>query len=84
MSITSIEWQPVNKGIVLQVGGLSRQSLVTNLERAFGKLPVRLGRDHVDMLLGMAATVTNQNGQNPYEQLVSAILEHDLIEIRYW
>jgi len=74
MSAT-VYWTP-KSGTILQGGS----GLVEQLQRAFHALPLELSRDDLPVLRGMAAMWTG-NGENPFDQLANAIVEHGLIEV---
>ncbi len=74
----SIYWRPVDTAKhYLEIDG--RSSFIAAIERAFGKLPVKLSCEDIPMLKGMAAVADERN--NPYEELISKIGQVGTIEV---
>jgi hypothetical protein len=73
----SLRWRPVKNNGKCLSGGSS--SDVAALERVWGGAPWKLTDAHLDTLRGMAALSNCDN--NPYDELINKILDHDTIEV---
>lgn len=72
----TITWSPINEQ-VLSVG--SPSTVISQLEKVFGKLPIEIGMGDMDKLLVMVSMWEGK--ENPYNELATAITEYGTIRI---
>jgi len=70
----SFTWKPTDPTVGTSWG--SGSTLHSIMEKAFGSFPITLTRDHLKTLEGIEAC-----GYEDVKELVSAILEHDSIDV---
>jgi len=75
-----IAWVAVTSPAELRYNGTTVQAVHKALRRAFGELPIRLGREHLPVIHGMMAVAGE--GATPYEILFQALDKFGELELR--
>ena len=74
-----IVWRPLQDPQRLRFNGTSIEATRKALTEAFGPLPIRLTKEHINMLRGMIAAAGE--GATPYTELHEALSRYSDIEV---